>query len=340
MRACNAGSNHVAKIAYRLQSADRNKLHHVVYKYLRKTYGLSARMACRVLSKTCEVYKKDKSICPVFRELGAIQYDNKMLRWKDNSISILTLNGRITVPVLYSGRWRNALGVTIRKQVDLIYRDGNFYLAVVVDVPNEPIKFIPTEWLGVDLGIVNIAADSDGVQHSGKAVRSIRVRNRRLRRRLQSKDTKSAKRLLNKRRRKEARFARDVNHVISKVIVSKAKGTDRGIALEELGGIRDRITVRKAQRADLHSWSFAQLRDFITYKATLSGVLFKIVNPRNTSRTCPECGFISNKNRMTRDDFKCIQCGYAGPSDVIAATNIGRRAAVMHAIRGVDLPSG
>ena len=218
----------------------------------------------------------------------------------------------------------------MRAAADLIYRDNEFYLAVVIDVPGKTPKGPePDEWLGVDLGIVNLATDSDGTAYTGKAVRAIRYRNRQLRTRLQSKGTKSAKRLLRKRRRRESRFARDVNHVISKKIVRKAEGTGRGIKLEDLSGIRDRVTVRKAQRADAHSWAFWQLRQFATYKATLAGVPVALVDPRNTSRECPECGYIDKANRPTRDRFACKRCGFAGPADHIAARNISGRAAVM-----------
>jgi putative transposase len=112
--------------------------------------------------------------------------------------------------------------------------------------------------------------------------------------------------------------------VISKKIVHEAEGTGRGIKLEDLSGIRDRITVRKAQRTDAHSWSFRQLRTFITYKAALHGVNVTLVDPRNTSRECPECGHISKRNV-----FCCERCGLAGPADHIAARNISGRAAVM-----------
>jgi IS605 OrfB family transposase len=199
--------------------------------------------------------------------------------------------------------------------------------AVVINVPEPPQGPEPDYWLGVDLGIVNLATDSDGVAYSGKAVRA--VRNRQLRKRLQSRGTKSARRLLRKRRRRESRFARDVNHVISKAIVREAKGTGRGIKLEDLSGIRGRVTVRKAQRADAHSWAFGQLRRFIAYKAALAGVPVVLVDPRNTSRECPGCGLIDRRNRPTRDVFCCARCGLAGPADHIAARNIAGRAAVM-----------
>lgn len=330
MRACNAAADHAARVAHAEQTANKMKVQQLCYADLRAQYGLSAQMAVRSIAKACEALKRDKSIRPQFRPLGAVAYDQRILSWKGrDAVSILTLAGRILVPVVYQGRWLGTTGATMRGQADLVYRDGMFFLAVVIDVPEPPQGDQPDEWLGVDLGIVNIATDSDGDNHCGKAVRNVRIRNRKLRGKLSSKGTKSAKRLLAKRRRKEARFARDTNHVISKTLIGKAKDTGRGIALEDLEGIRDRVTVRRAQRADLHSWSFNQLRVFIAYKATLAGVPVRTVDPRNTSRTCPECGHSDKRNRPTRDDFRCQRCGLAGPADLIAAGNIARRAAVV-----------
>lgn len=325
MQACNEASNHVAEIAFKLHSANRTQVHHETYYDIRKLFGLSSQMAVRAIAKACNAYKRDKTIQPKFRPLGAIAYDQRILSWKGaDRITILTLNGRITVPVLYRGRWS---GVR-RGQTDLVYRDSKFYLVVFIEVP-EPPTTNPAAWLGVDLGVVNIATDSDGAVHSGKALRALRRRHRALRAKLQAKGTKSAKRLLKKRRRKESRFARDVNHCISKAIVGKAKDTGRGIALEDLKGIRDGITVGKAQRADLHSWSFYQLRSFIAYKAVITGVVVRPVDSRNTSRTCAKCNFVNKRNRPTRDEFRCISCGFAAPADHNAAVNIARRAAVV-----------
>lgn len=330
IRACNAAANRAAEVAFEHRTANKIAVQKLVYGELRAEFGLSAQMAILAIHKACGAYKRDKSTKPVFRSDGAIAYDQRILSWKGRDrVSILTLGGRIIVPVVYQGRWATALADRIRGQADLIYRDGMFFLAVVIDVPEPPQGDEPDSWLGVDLGIVNIATDSTGETHSGKGVRAVRRRNARLRARLQAKGTKSAKRLLKKRRRKEARFARDVNHVISKHLVGKAKGTRRGIALEDLKGIRDRVTVTKAQRADLHSWGFHQLRAFIAYKAAIAGVPVRLVDPRDTSRTCHRCGHCDKRNRPTRDDFLCVRCGFAGPADHNAAINIGRRAAVM-----------
>ncbi|HEX5156430.1 MAG TPA: IS200/IS605 family accessory protein TnpB-related protein [Ktedonobacterales bacterium] len=96
----------------------------------------------------------------------------------------------------------------------------------------------------------------------------MRARYSRFRQKLQKKGTKSAKRLLRKRSGREKRFAKDVNHGLSKAIVQTAQGTARGIALEDLTHIRERATraqrtVGKRQRRVLHSWTFFQLRAFI-----------------------------------------------------------------------------
>jgi IS605 OrfB family transposase len=330
LRACNAASNRAAEVAFAHQTANKIRLQTIVHTELRETFGLSAQMAVRAIAKACEAYKRDKTIQPVFRPLGAVPFDQRILSWKSRDrVSILTLQGRIEIPVVYQGRWRTAIGAQVRGQADLIYRDGRFYLAVVIDIPNPEVDAEPPEWLGVDLGVANIATDSDATTHSGKALRALRRRHLRLRQRLQAKRTKSAKRLLKKRRRREARFARDVNHCISKTLVGKAKDTGRGIALEDLSGIRGRVSVRRQQRADLHSWAFHQLREFVSYKAAMAGVPVRLMDPRNTSRGCSVCGHIDKRNRPTRDEFRCINCGHAAPADTNAAINIGRRAAVM-----------
>src|SRR5262245_19938254 len=57
-------------------------------------------------------------------------------------------------------------------------------------------------------------------------------------------------------------------------------------------------------------------------KAALAGIAVHRVDPRNTSRTCPECGHIGRANRKTQSLFVCTSCGFAGLADVIAAENI------------------
>src|SRR6476660_6903320 len=121
MRACNAAANRVAEVAFAQRTANKIALQKMVYADLRADFDLSSQMAVRAIAKACEAYKRDKTIKPVFRADGAVQYDPRILTWKGrDAVSILTLSGRILVPVVYPGRWTKIPGTVARGQVDLI----------------------------------------------------------------------------------------------------------------------------------------------------------------------------------------------------------------------------
>ena len=215
----NEACNFIAETAFSIKSASKFKLQKQVYRVVRERFGLSAQLTIRAIAKTAEAYKRDKKIKPAFKSEGAIVYDQRILSWRGlEAVSILSLQGRLKVPIRL-GEYQKARLDRIRGQVDLIYRNGEFYLAVVVDAP-EPSKFEAIDILGVDLGIVNIAVDSDGQTFSGKTVEANRRWFAGLRGVLQNVDTKSAKRHLKKLTRREQAFKRSVNHVVSKVIVA------------------------------------------------------------------------------------------------------------------------
>ena len=238
----------------------------------------------------------------------------------------MTIQGRIKLATSI-GEYQMARFNRIRGQSDPIYRNGVFYLIVVVDAP-EKSEYDPVGALDVDLGIENIAVDSDRQIFESKKVEKTRQRYSRLRSILQHTGTKSAKRKLKRLSGKERRFKKDTNHVISKTIISKAKGTTRTIGIEDLKYIRSRVTVRRSQRDKHSKWAFGQLRNFITYKAKKEGVPLRIVKSKNTSRQCPSCGYIDQRNRKSRNEFECLQCKYKEMADYVAAKNIAVMAAV------------
>jgi len=297
-----------------------------VYEQVREDFGLGAQVTIRAIGKVTDAYKVGKKSQRKFKALGAFPYDHHILKlWTSTRIvSIWTLNGREKMPFLAGERQLELLEGK-HKETDLAYIAGDFYLFVTCEV-DEPDERDVEEYLGVDLGIVNIATDSDGNTYAGGVVNGLRKRHHKMRSRLQSKGTKSARHLLRNRSRKEQRFASDVNHCISKELVVRAKRTGRGIALEELTGIRDRVRVRKAQRRQHSSWSFHDLRMKIEYKAKLFGIPVIAVDPRNTSRTCNECGHCEKANRQSQDRFECKSCGHVSNADYNAARNIAGRA--------------
>lgn len=63
-------------------------------------------------------------------------YDQRALSWKGlDHVSVLTLYGRQLIPVIL-GTYQTARTDRIRGHADLIFRDGSFYLAVIVDALN------------------------------------------------------------------------------------------------------------------------------------------------------------------------------------------------------------
>jgi IS605 OrfB family transposase len=221
---------------------------------------------------------------------------------------------------LYDTTWKSG-------GAELIRRADVFYLCItqskVAPAPDEPIGY-----LGIDLGIVNLAADSEGETYSGAEVQRVRERRYQHRRRLQLANSRRARWRLRQNARREHRFQKDVNHCISKKLVRKAHTTRKAIALEDLTKIRERVTVRRGQRRVRQSWAFRQLRAFISYKAQQAGVRVVAVDPRNTSRTCAVCGFCDKRNRPDQAHFQCLACGHTAAADTNAAITIARVAAV------------
>jgi putative transposase len=327
LRAANTACNEISTYAREHGVFKRFDIHRAVYKNTRESSGLAAQVVVQCIAKVAACYKRDKKRHHGFRLHAAQPFDDRIFRMcTDDVVSIWTVDGRIKVPFV-CGEHQRQLLANRKGEVDLQMQGGDFYIVATCDV-SEATPIAATDVLGVDLGIINIAVDSDGQPFSGEDVERCRRRNAHRRRNLQRKGTRAARRKLCEISGRQARFQKDVNHCISKQLVQKAKRTERAIALEDLSGIRSRVTARRRQRARLHNWGFFQLGAFVGYKACRDGVPVLYVDPAYTSQTCPVCGHISRRNRPDRGTFRCEVCGHAGPADHIAALNIRARAIV------------
>ncbi|MCE5288365.1 MAG: RNA-guided endonuclease TnpB family protein [Nocardiaceae bacterium] len=383
LTACNETATLIARIAHDKRVFRSRDLRAITYAQARSHRGLGAPVAQSCIRKVADAYatknanlrngrygkpgskRYEKVAAKVisFREWAAQSFDDRCLSWAydeknpaSGRVSIWTVDGRVKnirftgdpnqVDLLRTCR-SGETDVVIRRQ----RRGGQVraFLLATIDIAEpetrtENVLNTAEGWIGVDLGIENIAVTSDRslAQHlmstfgalapSGSAgrgsIKERRTRNRELRQKLQKKGTKSAKRLLRKRARREARFAADVNHQISKQIVAEAERTGRGIAVEDLTGIRERVRLRKSQRATHSSWAFAQLGAFLSYKAARAGVPIVAVDPAYTSQTCTACNYVDKRNRTSQAVFICRNCGYtAEHADILGSDNIARRAA-------------
>jgi putative transposase len=326
-----------AAAARRIGSTNKVKVQREAYREIREKFGLSANLAIRAIARACAALKIPAKMHSAFAPTS-IDYDQRIFAFHEWNwtFGLMLLSGRAKIATALGDRQRALLRGRKPTSAALVKRrDGGYFLHVyLTDEAPTPIE--PAGTIGVDMGIKNLATTDDGENFSGADVEETRRRYARKRKTCQRAGTKSAKRKLHKIRMKESAFRKDRNHVISKRLVAKAKDTGKRIAVEDLTGIGDRTTARKADRSRLKGWAFFQLRQFITYKAALAGIPVIPVDPRNTSRTCSECGHCEKGNRKTRDEFECKYCGFEFPADWNAARNIRDRADVGLPIVGVD----
>jgi putative transposase len=333
-------------VKYRLKGSVK-ELRSLAYGEL-KSRGLGAQAAQHVIKRVVDSYttlraniragnlgpqtskrrRKAESKPIVFRPDAAHTFDDRCLSWNydQQTVSIWTMDGRMkNLRFVCSPKTLKQLTGHRKGESDLVHRDAKWFLIATIDIP-EPEVFEPNGWIGVDRGINNLATTSDGDNHSGRRLGRYRRWQARKKAEIQAKKTRSATQLLKKRARRESRHATHINHKVSKTVVAVAQRTERGVALEQLQGIRERVTVRRDQRARQSSWPFRQLGAFVEYKARRAGVPFIEVDPAYTSQRCPRCGHTERANRPTRDHFSCRRCGLAGPADHVAGVNVRDRA--------------
>ena len=166
----NEACNWISEMAWQHQNFKQPSLHKVVYYEVRQRFELTAQMAVRAIAKVVDAYKVDKRVMRIFRKHGAFPYDDRILSWniKARTVSIWTVNGRKTM-AYQSGPRQDVLLANRQGESDLVYHRGQFYLAATCNADN-PAPSDVDDFLGVDLGIANIASDSDGKRYSGSEV--------------------------------------------------------------------------------------------------------------------------------------------------------------------------
>lgn len=331
-----------ADAAREIGSTNKVKVQQAGYREIRARFGLSANLAIRAIARACAALKVPAKMHARFSPTS-IDDDARVFSFRewDWTFSLTLLHSRQRLKMHLGERQRRMLAGRHPTSATLVKRrDGALFLHVQIEA-EAPAPVEPAGVVGVDLGVVTLAVTDDGETFAGEAVEAVRRRYNRRRRELQPQKTKSARKRLRAIRMREANFRKNQNHknqnhVISKRLVEKTKGTARAIALEDLAGIGQRTTVRKADRSRPNEWGFHQLRQFVAYKARSAGVPVLFMDLRNTSRQCSGCGHTERANRRSRDAFVCQACGLALPADLNAAINIRNRALVMARKVGPD----
>src|SRR6266498_3863023 len=334
--------NAVCAYGWREQLSNGVKLHHATYYPLKADYpALVSDLHVQARVKATEAVKSALALWKAGRKVTVPQADacpprynlhTYRVDWESRTLRLSLIGGRQTIRFSvphYSAKYAGYPTDT----ADLVECDGRWWLHMVVTVPAPEIT--PTDQVvGVDLGLTRPAVTSSNRFLGKRAWKAIEGRLFKLKRALQKKGTRSAKRHLRRVRHTQARFRRDSDHVLSKQIVQSVEPGST-IVLENLTNIRKRTKARRktTTKRRMHSWSFAQLKGFIAYKAEERGCTVVAVDPRHTSQACSCCGHTARNNRRSRGRFVCRACGFELHADLNAARNIAAKYHASVAIR-------
>ena len=72
----------------------------------------------------------------------------------------------------------------------------------------------------------------------------------------------------------------------------------------------------------------SSLKGEVEHIARKYDIAVSTVHPSYTSKMCPMCGCIDDGNRLTQEEFQCVECGHKDNADFNAAKNIRNRVLV------------
>jgi putative transposase len=212
LETANAACDYISQVAWQTKTFRQFSLHRQTYQAVRESFGLAAQLAVRCIAKVAQAYKLDRNTQRTFQPHGALAYDDRILSFnhKGSQVSLWTLAGRQAISFVCGVRQRELLEHQ-RGESKLALVRHKWYLLVACEI-EAPEPSNAEGVLGVDLGIVKLATDSDGEAFSGQQVEGRRQWYASRRQALQKVGTKSAKRHLKRLAGRQRRFQRDTNH--------------------------------------------------------------------------------------------------------------------------------
>ena len=355
MLACNAVSRYVFDHDFYVNSVGLSK---VLYSTLREEFGLKSQMAQSAIRtvtaryQTVDTQLKSKPVkfqCDgvwyqQYRDIRHLQKpisfhrpQADLVRNRDYSfvqgmqkISMNTISGRVVcafaVPAymqkFLDGSWKFGTA-------KLVSCKGIWYLHISAtkEIPDFQRDQV-TSVVGIDRGLRFLETIYDSRQSTsfvnGREILNKRKKFDSVRAQLQSKGTKSAKRVLKRISGRENRWMSDINHQLSTALVDKY-GPGTLFVLEDLADVSadERNFHSSEQTHDLRNWAFYDLETKLTYKAHENGCEVLKVAADYTSQRCPRCGRIHKENRDHKmHAYHCDKCGFQTNDDRIGAMNI------------------
>ena len=204
---------------------------------------------------------------------------------------------------------------------------GKWYISIAVDAQKDMTLPKTGKFVGVDLGLKDIAITSDGYKFANprwihKSEKKLKRLNRELARRQRASKRREKTRL---------RLARQHNRVsnqrkdwLHKLTTYLVRNYDV-ISLEDLNvrGMTKNHSLAKA----ITNVAFGEFNRQIEYKAQMYGKqIYRVDRFFPSSKTCSVCGCIQDKMPLNVREWTCPECRAHHDRDINAATNLLRQA--------------
>jgi putative transposase len=256
-------------------------VHDLCYKTLREKFSqFPAQVIIKAWMETMSAYKsiksnKQKITKAITKKKLSLQLDihlySKLTQTSIRMFSPTTKSYRNILTFVEYDYMKEIFKIGTPKSPLIFSKNNNLFLSI----PFETINPLPTneDVLGIDLGVRRLVTTSDGTAFSGKEFqRKLRKINY-LKRCLQKKNTKSAKKHLSKLKRKHYNFSKNYIHNLTKQVLKTDKDI---IVLENLSKIKNRTKyikdtkiLNKNHNRKLGQIPFFTFKTFLTYKAQI-----------------------------------------------------------------------
>jgi len=309
------------------------KAHKLLYNDLRERYGLPSKIAQDCYREAIAIARSwlknpKRGAVPTAKRLSMWLVHGLGYRVKGDHVELI---GGYRLRIIgYDRRYDNYPN----REARLMFRDGEFTLYITKQVPR-PAKYAPKGVLAVDVNERQIVVGNSRVEQRVETPVERALRYRRLAERLQEKYSSpkySAWRRRGGIRRRVRHFHRKARNIIedwarrtSHTIVSLARQGQLAVAREDLTGLVEGLReLPKGHRTALIALGYRRLAFWIDWQAEKNGVPLLIVNPADTSTTCPRCGTKLVEVGYRR--LRCPRCGFEADRDTVAVLNIEGRA--------------
>jgi len=266
------------------------------------------------------------------------------------------LSSRLYLPKIGWMRYRNSRSVLgVIKNMTVSQRARKWFVAVQTEYAIEQPQPMGGE-IGIDLGIARFATLSNGQYF--EPLNAFKKRSTQLRKAQQSLSRKTkisqnwhkAKHRLSTLHHHIANARQNYLHNISTTIsknhafvcvedlqVSNMSKSAKGDAVNPGSMVKQKSGLNRS----ILDQSWFEFRRQLDYKLAWRGGYLVAVSPKNTSRCCPDCGYVSGENRKTQETFLCQQCGFTANADEVGAINILRAGHAQFAceVNGAVMPS-